>query len=72
MSAYGSRHGPHPRPDREFADGSGSQTNRGAATSLGYQTGSGDLRAGVMSLDVGHASNSMGAMATAALSLAKF
>lgn len=52
--------------------GSASQTNLGAVASLGYQTGAWDLRLGALSLDVGHADKSMGVMATAALSFAKF
>ncbi len=52
--------------------GSGSQTNLGATASFGYQTGMWDLRLGAVSLDVGHADKSMGLMATAALSFAKF
>ncbi len=51
---------------------SGSQTNFGAAASFGYQTGRWDLRAGVVSLDMGHASNTMGVMATAAIAFAQF
>ncbi len=52
--------------------GSGSTTNLGAAASIGYQTGRWDLRAGVLSLDVGHADKSMGVMATAAIAFAQF
>ena len=52
--------------------GAGSTTNLGAAASIGYQAGRWDLRIGALSLDVGHADKSMGAMATAALSFAQF
>ena len=52
--------------------GSGSQTNLGGAASFGYQTGSWDLRASLVSLDLGHADKSMGLMASASLAFAQF
>lgn len=51
---------------------SGSSTNFGAGAYVGYETGRWDFRAGVLTLDVGHPSNSTGVMATASLSFAQF